>query len=94
MEIRKKSFLLGFLACLFIVGCAGFSYPFYGLDKVNYELGVLLGPEPKDDLPFAKCTPSLTTKNPCVVMFSKDFFALKQDFEDTQQKLKECEKGK
>lgn len=88
----KRSFLFGFLSCLFLLGCAGFSYRYYGLSGVSYESGILLGPKPKDDIPFSACAPNPENKNPCVVMFAKEFFALKLDYEDTKQKLKECQK--
>lgn len=87
-----RAYLFGFLWCLILVGCAGFAYHYYGLDGVVYEHGMLLGPKPKDDLPFSKCAPNAETAHPCVVMFAKDFFAFKQDYEDTKQKLKECQK--
>ncbi len=72
--------------CL-LVSCAGFSYHYYGLDQVSYDHGVLLGPTPHDDIPFSKCSP-----RECVVMFAKDFFAFKQDYQDSKNKLIECEK--
>jgi hypothetical protein len=88
----KRDFVIGFISCLFLVGCAGFSYHYYGLSDVSYDHGILLGPKPKDDLPFSKCAPTETSKNPCVVMFATDFFQFKQDYLDTQQKLIDCEK--
>jgi hypothetical protein len=91
----KKSFLAGFIFCLiFFVGCAAFSYRYYGLADVVYEHGTLLGPKEKDDLPFSKCAPSGNLKHPCVVMFTKEFMAFKQDYLDTQQKLIDCQKAK
>lgn len=74
-----------------IVGCAGFSYRYYGISEVDYDHGILLGPKPVDDLPFSKCAPNTESKNPCVVMFAKEFFAFKQDYEDVKMRLKECE---
>lgn len=61
------------------------------MSEVNYSQGLLLGPKASDDLPFSKCQPSAAIQNPCVVMFSKDFFALKQDYEDIKAKLVACE---
>ena len=90
----NRNFILGFISCLFFVGCAAFSFRYYGLADVVYEHGTLLGPKAKDDLPFSKCQPNGTTKHPCVVMFTADFFSLKQDYEDTKQKLIDCQKGK
>lgn len=90
---RRLSFLTGFIFCFLLMGCAGFAYHFYGMESVDYSHGVLLGPKASDDLPFSTCEPNAASKHPCVVMMTKDFYALKLDFEDTQQKLKECQKG-
>jgi hypothetical protein len=88
-----RHFLLGFMFCLVVfMGCAGFSIRYYGLSQVNYNDGVLLGPKAKDDLPFSKCAPIGNEPQPCIVMFTQDFFMLKQDYLDTKQKLKECQK--
>lgn len=77
-----------------LIGCAAFNYRYYGLGQVVYEHGMLLGPKPKDDLPFSQCAPNATTQHPCVVLFTKDFFAFKQDYEDLQIRLSDCEKAK
>lgn len=91
MEVRKILFFQVGLLSL-VAGCAAFSYRYYGLSQVNYDHGVLLGPSEKEDLPFSQCAPNTESKNPCVIMFTREFFAFKQDYEDTQQKLKDCEK--
>ena len=85
-----KSFTLGILVCLAACSAAGFKY--YGLDGVDYRSGTLLGPKPKDDLPFYRCEPDASKKHKCVIMFTADFFALKQDYEDVKMRLKACEK--
>ena len=77
---------------LLLLGCAGFSYRYYGLSEVDYSHGVLLGPKEKDDLPFSKCAPNGESKHPCVVMLTKDFFAFKLDYEDVSSRLIDCEK--
>lgn len=89
----KHSYLLGLASAFILAGCAGFSIHYYGLQGVNYNDGVLLGPKPKDDLPFSKCAPIGNEAQPCIVMFSQEFFALKQDYLDTKQKLKDCQKN-
>ncbi len=92
--MNKRGFLLGFLSCLLLCGCAGFAYRVYGLEGANYSNGKLLAASPKDDKDFMECAPTATVKHPCVVMFAPEFFKLKQDFQDTQQKLKECQAGR
>jgi hypothetical protein len=62
------------------------------MEGVSYKDGILQGPTPKDDIPFSRCEPTAADKHPCVIMFSKEFFALKQDYQDTQQKLSDCQK--
>lgn len=74
------------------MSCSALSFHYYGLSGASYDNGVLLGPTEKDDLPFSKCAPTTSVKNPCVVLFVADFYALKQEYEDTKQKLVECEK--
>ncbi len=90
----RKSFLLGLFSAILLASCAGFSYRYYGLAGVGYEQGKLLGPKESDDLPFSKCAPNGESKFPCVVMFTKEFMAFKLDYEDTQQKLIDCQKGR
>jgi hypothetical protein len=90
----KRAFIFGFLSALFLLGCAGFSYRYYGVSEVDYEHGTLLGPKPKDDLPFSKCAPSAQTQHPCVVMFTTEFYALRQDYDDLKNRLIACEKAK
>ena len=72
-------------------GCAHFAYRFYGISGVSYENGTLLGPDPSQDIPFSTCAPTALDKSPCVVMLSRDFFALRADFQDTQNALKACQ---
>lgn len=89
----NRAFIVGFISCLVLTACAGAGFiKYYGLQDVAYEHGTLSGPFPADDLAFSKCAQSDPSKSNCVVMFAKDFFALKQDYEDTKQKLKECER--
>lgn len=90
MEQVRLIFLFLVLVCA--CASAGYSYKFYGLEQVNYSEGKLVGPEPKDDLPFSRCAPDESSQHKCVVMFADEFYRAKLDFEATQQKLKECEK--
>jgi hypothetical protein len=87
-----KQFALGFLACLLLVACAGMKVKYYTFSQVDYNQGMLLGPKESDDIPFSKCAPVGNDANPCILMFREDFIALKQDYLDTKQKLKECQK--
>lgn len=89
----KKAYLLGVASALVLIGCAGFSYHYYGLSEVSYDRGILLGPKPKDDMPFSQCAPTDQNRHPCVVMFTKDFWAFRLDYDDVKQKLIDCQKG-
>lgn len=88
----NRHFVIGFIACLVLMGCSGFSYHYYGLDQVDYQQGFMRGPKPKDDLPFSVCAPDASNKFKCVVLLAKDFFAFKQDYEDVKLQLQECQK--
>jgi hypothetical protein len=88
-----RFFALGICFAFLLVGCAGFAFKYYGLEAASYDNGQLLGPTPEDDIPFKRCEPSATDRHPCVVMFAKEFQALKLDYLDTQQKLKDCQHG-
>lgn len=93
--VTPKGFVWGFLCCLlFLCGCAGWSYKYYGLSGVDYSRGILLGDKPANDLPFTTCEPNASTKNPCVILKADEFFKLKLDYEDTKQKLQDCQAGK
>lgn len=87
-----KHFVLGFIACLFFLACTGATFKYYGLTGADYNTGTLRGPKASDDIPFSKCAPIGNEQYPCVILFTNDFFALKQDYLDAKQKLKECEK--
>ena len=85
---------LGLVVGVLLAGCASFIYRSYGLEGVSYKDGTLLGPKPADDLPFSTCEPTEGVKHPCVVMLAEEFFAFKLDYQDTQDRLKQCEKDK
>lgn len=75
------------------MGCAGFTFRYYGLAAAHYD-GSLLGPSADKDVPFSKCAPSEADKGPCVVMFTSEFFALKQDYLNIKAALKECQSAR
>lgn len=87
----NRQFLAGSLFSLLLLSCGGASFHYYGLRGVQYEQGTLLGPKEGDDIPFSRCQPTEQVRNPCIVMFAVDFYALKQDYQDTKSKLKACE---
>lgn len=89
----KKAFALGILSGILLVGCAGMGIKYYGMAGVVYDHGMLLAPRASDDIPFSSCSPSASLRQPCIVMMSQDFFALKQDYLDTQQKLSDCQRA-
>jgi hypothetical protein len=84
------NFAFGLLLGALLVGCAGFSYRYYGLDVPSYE-GKLLGPKPELDKPFSVCKPDDVMKGKCVVMIQDEFFRMKQDYEETKRMLKDCQ---
>lgn len=90
-----KYYFLGVVSCaLVFIGCgATFSYRYYGLVEADFTKGRLLGPDPKDDLPFEVCAPTPGDVSPCTIIKTKDFLNLKRDYKDLQNKLKRCEQG-
>lgn len=100
--LRSRFYWLGVLSAATLFACAGAGVKYYGMDGVRFEEGKLLGPEPKYDLPFSQCKPDeipdpenpgkVKLKHKCTVMFSKDFFSFKRDYEDCKMRLTECER--
>lgn len=86
-------FSTGFVACLFLVGCAGASYPYkyYGLAAASFQ-GSLLGPGPKDDVDLMKCEPTAANARPCIVMFTDAFLRSKSDYLNQQTRIIDLER--
>lgn len=76
------------------MGCAGmaFVYNYYGLSAASYD-GKLLAVDPKNDKDLSECAPDAQIKGKCIVMFSSEFYALKQDYLNVQQELSDCQKN-
>lgn len=92
--MNVRSLTLGIVLGVLLVGCiSAIQYKYYGLDAVSYD-GMLLGKTSADDIPFSECKPDEVTKGKCVVLKAPEFFAMKQDYETTVQRLKECEGSK
>lgn len=76
-----------------MAGCAtAFTYKYYGLAPADWN-GTLLGPDPKDDLPFTACAPQPGNAHPCVVVFSAAWFQLKADYQNLEKQLSACQAG-
>lgn len=90
-----RSFFAGFALALTLLACAAaptFNYCFYHLSGNSFA-GTLLGPEPKDDVPFERCIP-VNGKQQCVVVFYTELNALVKDYKQTKQDLINCQRGK
>lgn len=86
-------FFLGLFFGISLMGCAGaiFPYKFYK-PMLNDWHGTLLGAKPQDDLDAVKtCAPDDVTDGKCVVMKAGDFFQLKTEYLDMQNRLNECQ---
>jgi hypothetical protein len=90
-----RQFTAGFIFAIILVGCASVSFPYkyYNPQFLNYD-GTLLGAKVEDDLPSNLCAPREGAKSPCVVMFTHDFFGMKSEFLDMQNRLQECQQPK
>lgn len=90
MWTYSRGLASGLILGLLAVGCAGFTFKYYGLAAVSYD-GTLLGPSADKDVPFSRCAPTEADKGPCVIMFTSEFFALKTDYQNLKAQLKECQ---
>ena len=90
MGLSKKSFLIGFGCCAFLLGCAAFPYHYYAFD---YQHGTLVGATPKDDLPVVACAAIPGTQYPCMIVKTSEFFKLKADYLKAHQDLQDCQNG-
>lgn len=83
-----RAFLMGIVAGFFVMGCAGatFAWKYYGMQMATYD-GKLLGPTPADDKDISTCQ-----GNNCVVMYSRDFYAVKQDWLQCHTDLDACQR--
>jgi len=89
-DLHIKSFALGIIFSVFVIGCAGFQYRYYGIAPVSYE-GKLLGPTPSEDLPLSVCMPDAQVKGKCVVMLVDEFTKFRQDYDRVKTELKDCQ---
>lgn len=64
------------------------NYPHYVLEPNS---GMLLGKEPKDDLPVSVCAADATSKAKCDVMMHDVFTQLLKDMADYRERLIACE---
>lgn len=90
--IGSSKFLIGLFIGSILFGCAGvtFPYKYYDPEFVSYQ-GTLLGPTEADDIDGSVCAPSPSSKHPCVIMKASDFFAMKLEFQDMQNRLNYCQ---
>ena len=84
-----RKFALGFIACFFLMACAGFQYKYYGIHPSE---GKLLGSKPEEDLPLSVCEPDERVKGKCVVLFTEEFKSLVLEYTDIKERLKACER--
>lgn len=73
-------------------------YNYYYMDVSNVdrqELGksLLIAKKKEDDIDLTECLPMNTNKQPCVVLFSTEYFKALRDLEDLKARLKACEAG-
>lgn len=84
-----KMAVTGVLLTVGAMSCASsFPYKYYGIWPSK---DVLLGSEPKNDLPLTFCEPDDVSKGKCVVFFTDEFDRLLTDYVSTKERLKRCE---
>ncbi len=89
--MRDGLVLMALLVCN-VVACttAAFKYKYYGVAPEPGHTsmsGVLLGPEPKDDLPLSTCDPDDRIKGKCVLMMTDEFERLRADLIDCRHRV-------
>jgi hypothetical protein len=86
--------VLGFLVAFGVIACAGigFPYKYYGLSAASYNAGKLLGPIASQDIDLIDCQPTKDDASPCIVMFTKEFLPMKQDYLQTKNALIACQR--
>ncbi len=95
MVKRELLFVFGLVVGLLLASCASVAFPYkyrYPDENVDYTKGTLLGDTASSDVPFNTCAPTSTNKRPCTCLETPTFLAFKLDYEDTQQKLSDCQK--
>lgn len=89
-----RQFYWGLALGMTLFACAAtpvFSYKYYNISGNSFT-GTLLGPTPKDDLPFSQCAP-VNGKQQCVVVFYPELQALITDYKTTKSDLIDCQKS-
>jgi hypothetical protein len=79
---------------VFLIACAAapvFPYKYFHLSGNNFE-GMLLGAQPKDDIPFSECRP-VNNKQQCVVVQYPVLGALIKDYKQCKSDLIGCQKS-
>lgn len=90
----NKQFAMGLLLGILLVGCAGFTYRYYGIEMPAecFAQGKLLGPKESDDLPLSRCSPDDTQKGKCAVFLVEELERLIADHGRLKAELKDCQK--
>lgn len=84
----KRGFIFGFCLACTLIACASFKFDRYGLDLAKQKL--LHYESAAKDLPLSTCDNS-DGKFKCVVLFSDEFYRLKNDYEQLVAQLAECQ---
>ncbi len=92
--MNHKQFVMGLLLGMLLVGCAGFTYRYYGLEMPTecYEKGKLLDDKPSGDLPLTRCMPDDAQKGKCAVFLVDELERLIADHGRLKAELKDCQK--
>lgn len=85
-------FCAGVVAGVLIPACAttGFPYTAYGLDMKDQELLAAQGSGASDE-PLSVCDATAVSSSPCIVFLESDYLRLKQDYENQEIALQNCQ---
>ena len=87
---KRASFIYGFFLALTIIACSSFGYTRFGYDYEGQRL--LHWQDSAKDLPANSCSRGEDGTFKCIVMFSDDFYKLKEDYQRLVDALEECQR--
>jgi hypothetical protein len=88
-----KSFSIGLILGVVLVGCVSVSFPYrWYYPSLNSYEGTLLGDKPSNDLDASQCARNGNGGYGCIVMLKSEFKAMYNDYLETKQRLIDLER--
>lgn len=90
MNRDQKGYMILILGMLTACASLSFNFKSYGLQAQNYD-GKLLAAKPENDLSLKMCEPNDQYHGKCVVMMADEYYRMKTEHTDLEERLKDCE---